>query len=113
MGLFDGTTLERPVLCERCQLELRSCHCPPLDTPPEKQQFKIRLDKRKRGKIVTVISGFHCSERQMQELLSYFKTHCGAGGCIDASSIELQGDHTIRIVDILGKHGYRIDSRRH
>ncbi len=108
MGLFDGTALERPNLCNRCQKELRICLCPPLDTPAEKQLLKIRLEKRKRGKLVTVVSGFHCSDQQMQETLSFLKSQCGAGGTFDESNIELQGDHTLRIANLLSGRGYRI-----
>lgn len=112
MGLFDGTALERPVLCDRCRQELRSCHCPPLDTPPEKQLLKIRLDKRKRGKLVTVVSGFRCSDKQMQETLNDLKNQCGAGGTIDEANIELQGDHTHRLAELLKSRGYRVASSK-
>ena len=108
MGLFDGTALERPVLCERCKSEIRLCKCPPLDTPVSKQSLKIRLEKRKRGKLVTVVIGFHCSETQMAETLSFLKNQCGAGGSIDGESIELQGDHTQRIRELLTDRGYRV-----
>ncbi len=113
MGLFDGTALERPVLCDRCQQELRACNCPALDTPPTDQLLKIRTEKRKRGKLVTVVAGFHCSDNQLQEVLSYLKTQCGAGGTVcqpsdGLSSIELQGEHPLRIADLLSARGYRL-----
>ncbi len=112
MGLFDGTALERPVLCDRCLQAMSLCKCPPLDTLAEKQSLKIRLDKRKRGKIVTVVSGFHCSEMQIQETMSFLKSQCGAGGCVDSGIIELQGDHTQRIANLLIARGYRIQGRK-
>ena len=108
MGLFDGTALERPVLCDRCQSEIRICKCPPLDIPPEKQSLKIRLDKRKRGKLITVVSGFHCSDIQMKETLSVLKNQCGAGGSIEGSDLELQGDHTQTLAELLLARGYKI-----
>jgi translation initiation factor 1 len=83
-----------------------------LDTPAEKQSLKIRLDKRKRGKLVTVVSGFHCSEIQIEETMSFLKSQCGAGGCVDSGNIELQGDHTQRIADLLIARGYRIRVRK-
>ncbi len=112
MGLFDGTALERPVLCDRCHQIVSLCKCPPLDTPAQRQSLKIRLDKRKRGKLVTVISGFHCSEIQIQETMSFLKSQCGAGGSIEMDNIELQGDHTQRIPDLLIAQGYRIQGRK-
>ena len=108
MGLFDGTVLERPVLCDRCRAEIRLCKCPPVDTPASKQSLKIRLEKRKRGKLVTVVSGFQCSDIQMAETLGVLKSQCGAGGTIDGENIELQGDHAHRIRELLIDRGYRV-----
>ena len=108
MGLFDGTVLERPVLCDRCQTEIRLCKCPPLDTPASQLSLKIWLEKRKRGKLVSVVSGFQCSDIQMTETLSVLKSKCGAGGTIDVQNIELQGDHIQRIRELLIDRGYRV-----
>ena len=113
MGLFDGTSLERPVRCEQCGGDKKLCKCPPLtqpvvDTPPEKQFLKVRLDKRKRGKLVTVISGFTCVTAQLQQTLSHLQSQCGAGGSIAERNIELQGDHTLRVPKLLVARGYRV-----
>ena len=108
MGLFDGTPLERPVLCDRCGQVSESCTCLPVDTLPSKQALRVRLDKRKRGKWVTVVTGFGCSMAQIQETLGYLQSQCGAGGTIDDQNIELQGDHTMRLPSLLESRGYRI-----
>lgn len=117
MGLFDGTSLERPVVCEQCGGDSKLCKCPPLaktvvDTPPDKQSLKVRVDKRKRGKLVTVITGFTCSAAQMQQTLSHLQSQCGAGGTIDEQSLELQGDHTARVPSLLLARGYRIQGMK-
>jgi len=117
MGLFDGTALQRPVICERCGGDVKLCKCPPVaaavaDTPPEKQSLKVRLDKRKRGKLVTVISGFQCSVTQLQSTLSDLQSQCGAGGSIDQQNIELQGDHMLRVPNLLTARGYRIQGMK-
>ena len=117
MGLFDGTSLERSVLCEQCGSDVKLCKCPPVpkaivDTPPEKQLLKVRLEKRKRGKLVTVISGFTCVANQLQQTLSHLQSQCGAGGSIDQQNIELQGDHTVRVPDLLIARGYRIQGMK-
>jgi len=110
MGLFDGTYLERPVLCDRCRQEASLCKCPILETPTEKQTLKIRLDKRKRGKLVTVISGFRSSEFKIQETVGILKSQCGAGGSIDGQNIELQGDHTQRVASLLIAQGFQVSN---
>lgn len=108
MGLFDGTELERPVLCDRCQQDLRSCNCPPVDIEPKDQILSIRLEKRKKGKLVTVVSGFLCQVTQLQATLTFLKNHCGAGGTIADQHLEIQGDHSERIAELLKSRGYRI-----
>jgi len=112
MGLFDGTLLERPVLCDRCGKDGKVCNCPPPDTPTTSQSLRIRVEKRKRGKLVSVVSGFDCSVTELSETLSVLKTQCGAGGTIDGQNIELQGDHTSRISEILASRGYRIKGEK-
>ena len=108
MGLFDGKALERPVVCDHCGQKMGTCSCPPPDVPPEKQSLKVRLDKRKRGKLVTVIAGFRCSIAQLEDTLRALKSQCGAGGSIDEQNIELQGDHTARVPKLLVNRGYRV-----
>ncbi|GAB5402673.1 MAG: stress response translation initiation inhibitor YciH [Aureliella sp.] len=109
MGLFDGTPLERPVLCDECMLPEADCKCPPKvepDTRPEKQRLKIRVDKRKRGKLVTVITGFSCRNEQMQATLTRLKDSLGTGGTIQDKTLELQGDQTKRCAQECKKLGY-------
>ena len=57
--LFAGTPFDRPPTCERCgQLE-SACSCPPVAAepvriPPEKQTARLRVERRPKGKVVTV-----------------------------------------------------------
>ncbi len=108
MGLFDGTALERPVLCDRCRKDVKDCCCPPPDVAPDQQQLKLRIEKRRNGKLVTVIDGFSCSKQQIQELLTVMKSTCGAGGTLTESTIELQGDHLVTAQKLLVSKGYRL-----
>jgi translation initiation factor 1 len=112
MGLFDGTLLERPVLCERCGEDVKVCDCPPPDVPPHLQLLKIRIEKRKRGKTMTIISGFTGSTVQLRETLSELKTQCGAGGAVTGNDIELQGEQIEKVSKILSLRGYRIEGQK-
>lgn len=115
MGLFDGTELERPVLCEQCGADVKTCDCKPVekkivaaDVPPEKQSVRVRVEKRKRGKLMTVIADFRGPESQRRQFLTDIKNHCGAGGTIDDGNVEVQGDHVDRIKAFLLAAGYRV-----
>jgi translation initiation factor 1 len=111
MGLFDGTILERPVVCERCLKDIKVCDCPAViepDVAPEKQKLRIQIEKRKNGKQVTVIRGFACRSDTLKTLLADLKNACGAGGSVDeTSSIEIQGKHVATIKKKLTERGYR------
>lgn len=115
MGLFDGTPLERPVLCDRCGLDVKECKCPPVTKeveeqliPPEKQSPKLRVEKRKKGKVVTVVAGLRGSHTQQLELLKQLKNECGAGGTLSEGNIEIQGDHRERLAAVLKRIGFKM-----
>lgn len=108
-GLFHGTSLERPVTCERCEKTLDECRCPRSADgavlPPKDQPARVRREKR-RGKVVTVISGLDPVATDLQALLKAFRTALGAGGTIADGELELQGDHRDRILAELRAMGY-------
>jgi translation initiation factor 1 len=111
MRLFEGTPLDRPPRCETCgQLEAE-CVCPPPSPariPPAKQTAKIAVEKRKKGKLVTVVRGLSEAGNDLPALLALLKSMCGAGGSIDEGNLEVQGDHRDRIAGKLAELGYRV-----
>jgi len=118
VGLFDGTALERPVLCEQCGCDAKVCECAPLEpktevkeVEPSKQRLKIRVEKRKRGKLMTVVAGFEGSVAQRRQVLVELKNAVGAGGTVTESQVEIQGDHEQRIARKLEQLGFRIAKR--
>ncbi|MCE5205206.1 MAG: translation initiation factor [Porphyromonadaceae bacterium] len=75
--------------------------------PKEKQQLRVSLDKRNRkGKAVTLITGFTGTDDDLQELGKMLKMKCGVGGSAKEGEIIVQGDHREKVLDILQKEGY-------
>ncbi|WP_397569668.1 translation initiation factor [Schlesneria sp. T3-172] len=115
MGLLTGTIFDRPLHCERCDRPETECQCPPVEiapgwTDPGKQTARLSTEKRKKGKLVTLIKGLPAKENDLPKLLTQLKNACGAGGTIDGDVIELQGDQTERALKTLTQIGYRVRS---
>lgn len=110
MGLFDGTSLQRPVTCEVCGKALAECNCP-RDADgkvclPKYQQVRVHREKRK-GKWNTVISGLDEQANDLKAIAQKLKNTCSAGGAVKDGHIEIQGDHRDRIVQMLIDQGYK------
>lgn len=115
-GLFAGTPLERPVTCERCSKPLAECACPRDASGrvllPSQQRISVRVEKR-RGKPITIASGFDAAASDLTSILKQLRSKLGAGGATgeDANSkpmVEVQGDHKQRVGEILKGLGYQI-----
>ena len=111
--LFAGTEWDRPPQCERCGLLEEECRCSPPAKPlasPSSQTARVAVEKRKRGKLMTVVRGLAAAENDLSALLTQLKNHCGAGGTVKDEQIEIQGDHLERIRQALTKIGYQVKS---
>ena len=111
MRLFAGTQWDQPPRCERCGELEEVCQCPPPPAPripPEKLTARIAVEKRKKGKLVTVVRGLSANESDLPELLTKLKSTCGAGGTLKDDIIELQGNHLDRVRGLLSDIGYRL-----
>lgn len=111
MRLFAGTPFDRPPTCDRCGKLEADCKCPPLPAPrvpPESQTLRLAVEKRNKGKVVTLVSGLEGTAEQISELLTLLKDTCGAGGTVQEDQLELQGNHQDRVRAALVKLGYRV-----
>lgn len=91
-------------ICQVCGLPKDLCTCVQMDK--ERQQIKVRVMKRRFGKIVTVISGLENHERA-KELEKIMKKKLACGGTVKETEIELQGDHKRNIKGILLQQGFK------
>lgn len=72
----------------------------------EEQLIKIRLEKRRFGREVTIIEGIDEREVNLKKLASQLKSRLATGGTAKNGRIELQGDHRQRAKRILVELGF-------
>ena len=74
----------------------------------EKQALRILLDtKRRRGKAVTIVTGFVGQVDDLSELGKLLRVKCGVGGSVKDGEIIVQGDMRKRVLTILQQEGYK------
>ncbi len=79
------------------------------DLPPNQQNLRVQVSRKgRKGKTVTAIAGFQCTPETLAKLLKQLKTQCGSGGAFKDNTLEIQGDHRQKIVQILTELGYKV-----
>lgn len=81
-----------------------------LDTLPiGKQKLKVGLDKKARkGKVVTLVTGFIGKLDDLEDLAKTLKQRCGVGGSAKDGEILIQGDFKEKIIQYLQSEGYSV-----
>jgi translation initiation factor 1 len=92
-----GAAIERPPATERPEL------------PANQQPLKVQASRKgRKGKTVTIISGFQAQPATLADLCKKLKAQCGSGGTVKEQTIEIQGDHRPQVVQTLGQLGYPV-----
>ena len=94
-------------ICPKCGLPKEICVCE--EIAREQQNITIALDRRRYGKMMTVIDGLNPHDLDMDSLISNLKSRCACGGTIKDGKIELQGDHRSKVREALEKMGFVVE----
>lgn len=70
--------------------------------PKEDQELRVRIERKgRKGKTVTLISGFVGQTADLEELGKELKAKCGIGGSVKEGEVILQGELVERVVALL------------
>lgn len=93
-------------ICPKCGLPLQACVCE--EIAKTEQRIKIAIEKKKFGKMITVISGFQ--DIDLKAIARNLKQELACGGTVKENAVELQGDHSKNARNALLKLGFSKDS---
>lgn len=95
-------------VCPRCGLAQELCVCEAIAR--EDQRIKITVVKRKFGKLITVVTGISTKDVDIKDVAKKLKSKLACGGTVKDGTIELQGNHAIRVKEALVNMGFDTSS---
>lgn len=79
--------------------------------PPAEQKIVVRVEKRNKGKFVTVARGFRLIPDDLKALAKKLKTTCASGGKAAEEAVEIQGRHLEKMLAALLEAGYQAKAK--
>lgn len=95
-------------VCPKCGLPKEACVCE--NIAKTKQKIKIGTVKKRYGKIATIITGIDEKEIDLKQIAKALKEEFACGGTIKNNEIELQGDHSRKVKEVLVNLGFAAES---
>ena len=94
-------------ICPKCGLPNEACVCDQI--VKSSQKIRVTTDKKRYGKIVTIVTGFE-SGIDIRQIAKDLKNALACGGTFRNDEVELQGDHKKKIKGALVRLGFDEDS---
>ena len=94
-------------VCPKCGLPKELCVCETI--AKRDQKIRIKIEKRKFGKLITIIEGIDTKDIDVKDLAKKMKSRLACGGTAKGK-IELQGNHAKKSKEILITLGFAPDA---
>jgi len=97
-------------MCPDCRQPVNQCTCKAASSKPlgDGNVRVSRETKGRAGKGVTVIKGLPLAAAELASLGKQLRTACGSGGTAKDGTLEIQGDHADRVVELLKAQGFSV-----
>lgn len=94
-------------ICPKCGLPIQACVCK--EIAKTEQRIKIKTDRRRYGKIITLVTGLS-NDVDIKDIAKKLKSELACGGTVKKNVVELQGDHRKKVRPVLIKLGFPEDT---
>jgi len=95
--------------CPECEKPTNSCICKNNELAEGDGIVRVQRESKGRGgKTVTSINGILATKAELKKICAELKKHCGVGGAIKGTNIELQGDQRNSAQHFLEKKGLTV-----
>jgi translation initiation factor 1 len=107
-GLVYSTESGR--MCPTCRQPVTGCLCKAASAKPvgDGNVRVSRETKGRAGKGVTVVKGLPLDAAALATLGKQLRTACGSGGTAKDGTLEIQGDHVERVMELLKGKGFSV-----
>ena len=107
-GLVYSTDSGR--MCPDCRQPLADCLCKAASAKPagDGNVRVSRETKGRAGKGVTVVKGLPLDAPALAALGKQLRSACGSGGTAKEGTLEIQGDHVERVMELLKAQGFAV-----
>jgi translation initiation factor 1 len=94
-------------MCPACRHPLSACLCKAAKAPAGDGVVRVsRESKGRGGKTVTLVRGLALDDAALTALGKRLRSACGSGGTVKDGVLEVQGDHTERVIALLQAEGF-------
>ena len=93
-------------MCPACRQPQAACACRSASAAAGDGVVRVSRETQGRGgKTMTIVRGLALDDAALAALGKQLRSACGAGGTAKQGVLEVQGDHAVRVIELLQAQG--------